>query len=50
MEADSDNVTIVAKRWEEAEVNPADVVISAMYPYQGLWKVSHRIRGEGEIT
>jgi 2-polyprenyl-3-methyl-5-hydroxy-6-metoxy-1,4-benzoquinol methylase len=33
MEADIDNVTIVAKRWEEAEVNPADVVISAHVIY-----------------
>jgi 2-polyprenyl-3-methyl-5-hydroxy-6-metoxy-1,4-benzoquinol methylase len=28
-EAGIDNITIVAKRWDEAEVAPADVVISA---------------------
>jgi SAM-dependent methyltransferase len=33
LEAGIDNVTIVAKRWEEAEVNPADVVISAHVIY-----------------
>jgi cyclopropane fatty-acyl-phospholipid synthase-like methyltransferase len=32
-EASIDNITIVAKRWEEAEVNPADVVISAHVVY-----------------
>jgi SAM-dependent methyltransferase len=32
-EAGIDNVTVVAKRWEEAEVKPADVVISAHVIY-----------------
>ena len=32
-EASIDNITVVAKRWEEAEVNPVDVVISAHVVY-----------------
>jgi cyclopropane fatty-acyl-phospholipid synthase-like methyltransferase len=32
-EASIANITVVAKRWEEAEVNPADVVISAHVVY-----------------
>ena len=32
-EAGIDNITMVAKRWEEAEVHPADVVISAHVIY-----------------
>jgi 2-polyprenyl-3-methyl-5-hydroxy-6-metoxy-1,4-benzoquinol methylase len=32
-EAGIDNLTVVAKRWDEAEVDPADVVISAHVVY-----------------
>jgi SAM-dependent methyltransferase len=32
-EAGIDNITVVAKRWDEAEVDPADVVISAHVVY-----------------
>jgi hypothetical protein len=33
VEAGIENVTVVAKRWEEAEVEPADVVLSAHVIY-----------------